>query len=355
MSSSSSSNPRTVLGERGSPATRIALVGCGAVSARSWVPALRQIGSVEVIACVDRERGRAEELASRLPGCRVETDWGAVVGDVDLAILALPHHLHATAGAAFLDHGRHVLMEKPLARSSAEVAHLLEASASGGGRLFVAQVRRLFPGYRFIREVLRAGLLGRLKKVSVEEGGVFGWPIASDAQLRAESAGGGVLLDTGAHVVDALLWWLGQLEVSACRDDAEGGIEAESEVTFRFDGGTGSLRLSRLRSLSNTARFEGEKASLTADVFGRWGRLQVDGGTVSMKGEFELPGHEAGTVALFREQLEAVRRALATGKDAWAVPAEEAAATVAFVEECYRLRTPWLEPWRMAADIGGQA
>jgi len=332
---------------------KMALVGCGAVAERSWVPALAASSEFEVVACVDVDRTRAAALAARFPGCRVETEWEAVATGVDAAILALPHHLHADAGVAFLSAGRHVLLEKPLAQDRAGGDRLLAAARSTGARLIVGQVRRFLPAYRFVHEALAAGVLGKVTFVRFEEGGRFGWPIASDALLRRETAGGGVLLDSGAHVVDALAWWLGELRPLTCTDDAAGGIEAESDVTFEFRGGLGEIRFSRLRELPNRVELAGSHATLEVDSFGRWGRLCSRSGTVLFDGRFERKGEPGGTVALFGRQLESFARAVRAGSDSDAVTGETARATLEFLAHCYELRSPRLGAWQTHGVAGG--
>jgi len=57
------------------------------------------------------------------------------------------------------------------------------------------------------------------------------WKVASDFMFRKE-AGGGVLADTGAHLLDLLLWWLGDYESVEYCDDAVGGVEADCELSY---------------------------------------------------------------------------------------------------------------------------
>lgn len=332
---------------------RLALVGCGAVAEKSWAPALAASDTCRVAVCVDVDRERAAALAARFPDCKVATEWGSAAAAVDAAILALPHHLHAEAGVVFLSAGCHVLVEKPLAQDRAGAARLVDAARATSARLVVAQVRRFLPAYRFVKEAITAGLLGEVAAVRVEEGSRYGWPIVSDAQLRRDSAGGGVLFDTGAHVVDALGWWLGGLRPLACTDDAAGGIEAESEVAFEYSGGKGEIRFSRLRELANRIELVGSGATLEIDCFGRWGRLRNASGSVLFEGRFECPDEPSGTVALFQRQFEVFERVIRDGADSDAVTGEVGAATVEFLLRCYEQRVPRRGIWQTHGMAGG--
>ena len=69
---------------------------------------------------------------------------------------------------------------------------------------------------------------------NVREGRVYDWPSLTDAPLRKESAGGGVLIDVGVHVLDSLHFCLGELAVMDYADDSFGGVEAEAEKVVHY-------------------------------------------------------------------------------------------------------------------------
>src|SRR5262249_31836253 len=86
-----------------------------------------------------------------------------------------------------------------------------------------------------------------------------------DSMFKKESAGGGVLIDTGSHTLDALLWWLGDVAQFDYADDAEGGVEADCEIHLTMaSGATGVVELSRTRELGNKVVIHGKHATLEA-------------------------------------------------------------------------------------------
>jgi nucleoside-diphosphate-sugar epimerase len=110
-------------------------------------------------------------------------------------------------------------------------------------------------------------MLGDIVSVDVRQSAGGRWPYASAAALSPE-AGGGVLLDFGVHLLDLLLWWLGDLRAVSARDDAQGGIETESEVELALANGAPLvLELSRGRDLRDTVVVECAHATVEIGVF----------------------------------------------------------------------------------------
>src|SRR4029079_2627700 len=111
-----------------------------------------------------------------------------------------------------------------------------------------------------VRNLLRDGLLGEIRGFDLRQGVIPRWPFATDFLLKKEMAGGGVLADFGVHVLDLLLWWLGDLNPTDYRADALGGVEWDCEMTLTTGAGiTGKVEISRTRNLRNTCVFEGER------------------------------------------------------------------------------------------------
>lgn len=328
---------------------RIALVGCGAVTAKSHLPALQRARDYfQCTAFVDVVAERAERLAAEMPGAVATPDLEAALSVCDAVILALPHHLHAEIGVRCLEAGKHVLMEKPLAPSVADCDRLIAAAVRTNRILGIGLVRRYLHGHGLAREIIQSGMLGGLTGFEVSEGGVYSWPMVSDFLLRRETAGGGVLIDTGAHVLDTLLWWLGELQLVSCHDNARGGIEADCELRLRTaEGVFGRVTLSRLRNLANTSIIRGERATLEIEQLGNGVTLRVGPRTMAVSGS-------AGTQTiadLFDRQLQAFRRAIDrdaiedAGNDVDLPEGQAGRQVVALIEQAYRQRQSHRESW----------
>ena len=319
------------------PPLELAIVGCGAITERAHLPAAVRLDGVRVAALVDARRERAEVLAEK---------WGvpravAALSELDLlpdaAIVALPHCLHAPVSLELLRQGVHVLVEKPMALTAAECDAMIRAAAEAGVRLAVGLVRRFHPVTRRVAEVLAGGVLGPLVSFDVREGRIFDWPATSDTLLRRATAGGGVLVDTGVHVLDLLLHWLGELEVLECREDGRGGVEAEAEVHLATAGGArGVVELSRTRALRNTIRIQGAQGTLEASFVTNEVTVRI--GAAAARRET----CESGDV--FGAQLADWVASIREGRPP-AVPGTEGRRSVALIEACAARSRPFLQPW----------
>ncbi|MBI4419846.1 MAG: Gfo/Idh/MocA family oxidoreductase, partial [Gemmatimonadetes bacterium] len=192
------------------------------------VPALAEHPGVrDRLVLVDRDLDRARGLAGAFGVTSVAADYRDVLGRVGGVVIALPHHLHFRAALDCLRAGVHVLCEKPLAESAAEVAELVAAAEQSHVTLAVNNTRRLFPPSRKVHELLSEGAIGAVRFLGFYEGAKYGWPSASGFAFGLRGTAKGVLLDLGAHVLDLVCWWLGcRPRVTAYADDSFGGSEA---------------------------------------------------------------------------------------------------------------------------------
>ncbi|HYC32349.1 MAG TPA: Gfo/Idh/MocA family oxidoreductase, partial [Gemmatimonadales bacterium] len=246
---------------------RLAVIGCGAVTERYHLPALLASPDVAVVAFVDPAVDRARALAGRVAGAIAAADPDEVAGTVDAALVAAPNAAHEAVTVPLLSRGIHVLVEKPMARTAAECDRMLAAAERSGAVLAVGHDFRHFPVARFARDLFASGIPGAVRRVDVRQSAGGRWPYASPAALSRE-AGGGVLLDFGVHLLDLLLWWLGDMRAVAYRDDSAGGIETECDAELRLASGAPvRLELSRTRNLRDTVVVECERATVELGVF----------------------------------------------------------------------------------------
>ena len=330
---------------------RVAVVGCGAIAAFHHLPAIAErarSGDLELALLVDRDRDRAAALARRFGVTAIESDWRAVAGRADAAIICLPNHLHRPAAVDLLGAGLAVLVEKPMALSAAEADAMIAAARSSAKPLAVGLEFRFFDASRAVGDLLRSGLLGAIRRVDMRVGVVSRWPFATDFALRRETAGGGVVADFGTHVLDLLLWWLGDWELLRYRDDAQGGIEADALLELRLGGAAATVELSRTRNLRNTCRIEGERATLEVGVWDPDPELRLHGAA-----GLDLAGHARRRGEGGMDFAESFRRQLADfiaavrGERPPFVPGAEGRRALARIDACYARRELWELPWTL--------
>ena len=217
---------------------RLAIIGCGAVVDELHLPSLRRLvrqGEVRVTALVDRSKIRLAQLKRIFHSAACFEDAATAFRSVgaDVALVASPPALHRAHVEAALLAGCRVLCEKPLATTVQHTTELVQLAEQQASLLMVGLTRRFFPCLATACDILRSGDLGGQVEFRYYEGGVYQWPIASDAPFRREVGGGGVLMDKGVHVLDALMWLFGPMSVVGSEDDAlVGGVEGNCRVTL---------------------------------------------------------------------------------------------------------------------------
>ncbi len=193
---------------------RLAIIGSGGIGEK-------RLGSIDqsdqVIACSDLVLERAERLAaiaSKRPGANkvlASADWNAVVSrdDIDAVIVATTHNALPQVALAAVKHGKHVLLEKPGATSSAALETVLAASRDHRTNVRVGFNHRFHPALRKAKELVDAGSIGPLMFIRARYG--HGGRLGYDREWRAkpEMSGGGELIDQGMHLIDLAQWFLG--------------------------------------------------------------------------------------------------------------------------------------------------
>ncbi|MBV9610519.1 MAG: Gfo/Idh/MocA family oxidoreductase, partial [Acidobacteria bacterium] len=298
----------------------------------------------------DRDQDRLRYLEGEFGLKKIgRTDYRECFEGTDAVILALPNHLHEQVGVEFLRRGIHVLCEKPLARTPEECRSLCNAAEASKAVLAVGFLTRFFPSTKLTKELLQQNFLGRLQSFDYEFGTDGGWSPFSGYNLSRAESGGGVLVVSGSHFLDRMLYLLGDARVVSYADDSRGGVEANAVAVFEVMANGSPLRgqvtLSKTRNLANRLRIVGEKGSLEVGE-GQKGSVYFypAGGTT----RHEITYAAEGIVAdYFAAQLDDFAHAVRNGTPPM-VTGEEATRSVAITEECYRRVTPLEEPWASA-------
>jgi predicted dehydrogenase len=339
---------------------RIAMVGCGAVTELAHLPICTNTADVRVVALVDTNLERAKKLAAEYSVPTVQATCEGLAGRVDAAIVAAPHFLHERISSDLLRQGIHVLVEKPMALTASECDKMIEAAEAGRAVLAVGLMRRFAPWVRFVKRAIGAGAIGKIQKFEIKEGSPYDWPVASDFFFRKETAGGGVLIDTGAHTLDLMLWWFGDPEKIEYFDDADGGVEADCEIHLSYSNGVvGRVDFSRTRVLGYRIQIHGDKGSMDIQPYKKapvtiaYGDSCL-GGTVTNPGNYlDISEHVPLMGSSFRDFVRAIRT-----KTIPTVDGCEGKRAVALIETCYAIRQPLAYPWaqnEMSESCGGVA
>ena len=187
---------------------RYGLIGCGEIG-RLRAEGLRR--SARVLAAVsDLDAARAAQVGAG--SAAVERDWRALIErpDVDAVIVSTPPSLHAEMTIAALRAGKHVLCEKPLARTTEECRAMMAAAQESGRFLATGFNYRFYPSVLKARELLDGGAIGNVVQIRSYTGysaTAHNHPWLHDAEVM----GGGSLRDNGIHLLDLTCYFLGDV------------------------------------------------------------------------------------------------------------------------------------------------
>jgi len=222
---------------------RLALIGCGLITANSHLPAALSSPGVKVVGLVDPVADRARALA-REYGIQpaVVTTVSDLTEQVDGAIIATPNSTHCDLALQCFAKGIHVLVEKPLAVSSDEGLKMVEAAGRARLTLAVGYSSRFRPCVDLLRELLSTGYFGRVTRFAHQAGTAGGWAPLSAYTLDRKTIGGGVLVVTGTHFLDRMLMLWGVPTRAELFHDGVTGPEANCTAIFEFGDSTNLLR-----------------------------------------------------------------------------------------------------------------
>ena len=211
---------------------KVGIIGVGAI-AHYHMLAIAGIQELTLRAACDKDSDRLDEFCNKYD-CRGFADYRDLLGDVDVAVVATPHALHYQAGIAALNHGCHVVMEKPFAVTMREGMHLLEKAKETNLKIVTAESMYHVPEVRMAREITDSGRLGRFISGSIINYKDYFASSRPGWFLEPELAGGGQLINVGVHRIAHARSVIGGEEISVkasvgffhpgCRVEGNGSV-----------------------------------------------------------------------------------------------------------------------------------
>lgn len=190
---------------------RIGIVGCGGIANGKHLPSLSKLPQVELVAFCDIVVSRAQDAAKTYgaEGAKVYEDYTELLKDASLDVIHVltPNDSHANISVAALEAGKHVMCEKPMAKTAADGRRMVEAAKRTGKKLTIGYNNRFRPDSQYLKKVCARGDLGEVyfaKAHAVRRRAVPTWGVFLDE----EKQGGGPLIDIGTHALDLTLWMM---------------------------------------------------------------------------------------------------------------------------------------------------
>lgn len=250
---------------------RWGIIGCGQIAYDRVIPALQLANNCQIVGLSDPDSARLEHAAAAVPGATTHSEIEGLLArpEVDAVYIATPNYLHAEQAIAAARAGKHILVEKPMARSAAEASEMVDAARDAGVQLMVAYMTLFNPAFLSAKRLISTGLLGEI--VSVR--GRHSYPIRPEAISSAAawrldpSHGGGPLMDVGVYSIFTLRELTGQrtaeLSATGTVKRLQGKTDYDSILfTFLLEDGTPGVIEANFTFTSSNYEIEGTRGRL---------------------------------------------------------------------------------------------
>lgn len=251
---------------------RVGLIGAK-LQGRRRASSIQSFPSTELAVISSAPMESARALADKM-GCEAVVGWEHVIqrSDLDAVVVCTPPHLHAQISIAAMKSGKHVLCEKPLARTLQEAKAMVEVAKANRVKLKCGFNLRHHPAIQRARELLHRRKIGGLSFIRCRYGicGRLGY----EREWRAspEIVGGGQLMEQGIHAIDLSRWFLGEFaDVAAFTANyfwKTEPLEDNAFILLRTEDGKIASIHSSLTQWKNLFSFE---------IFGYDGYIAVEG------------------------------------------------------------------------------
>ncbi len=194
------------------------------------------------VSIMERDARVAEDICSRYSISHVYTSIGeALNSNADAVDLVLPHRMHSEIAIEAMKHGKHVLVEKPIATSIEEGNAMISASEKYRKKLMVAEQYFFDSSVREVKKLISDGSIGSVSCIIVRK---QQFNASRNWRTKAEDMGGGALIDGGIHYVNTLIEFGGKpVSVQGFHKNISGRIEGEdtSAAIIEFESGANGI------------------------------------------------------------------------------------------------------------------
>jgi len=221
---------------------QVGFIGTGGISILHGKQ-LKELPEVNIAAIADISESSRESFVSQAsaPGVLQFSDYLHMLDNtiLDAVVICSPHTMHYQQAKDALQRDIHVLIEKPLACTSQETTELVALAEAKEKVLQVSYQRHFWPVYRYVKQTIDEGRIGKLTSVTASLH--QGWKQAFGGTWRLDPSmsGGGMLMDSGSHILDVLLWTTGLTpkEVSVKMHNQGTPVEIDSFTAISFEEG----------------------------------------------------------------------------------------------------------------------
>lgn len=194
---------------------KVGIIGCGGIANGKHMPSLKQLSNVEMVAFCDILEERAQKAAKEYgtPDAKVYTDYKELLKDESIEVVHVltPNREHAEITVDSLYAGKHVMCEKPMAKTSADAKKMCDAAKATGKKLTIGYQHRQKAESIYAKQYIDSGALGEIyyaNSYAVRRRGTPNWGVFLDE----EAQGGGPIIDIATHSLDLTLYLMNNYE-----------------------------------------------------------------------------------------------------------------------------------------------
>ncbi len=260
------------------PDVKWGIIGCGGIAA-TFVSSLRALEEGSVLAGASRTPGRALAFATKHGIARSYTDYESLVSDpdIDAVYVATTHNFHHDNVRLCLEHGKHVLCEKPLTLNATQAKELAGLAKAKNLFLMEALWTRFLPAIQQLQQLLAEGMIGDVQMVKADF--CIGQRLPAKHRLRNKALAGGALLDLGIYPISMASIVYGRPPVSiqgSAIMDKKTGVDEISEYRLDYgDGQTAELSASYSKKAPVDAVITGSNGFIRIPHFLGANELQI--------------------------------------------------------------------------------
>lgn len=190
---------------------KIGIIGCGSIATAAHIPAYSKNPDVEIAYFCDIIPQRARKAAQDHGSGLAVTDYRQVIEDPEVHAVSIctPNHLHAQIAIEAMGMNKHVLCEKPAAKTYAEALEMQRIQHETGVTLNIGVVNRFNDSVNRVKQYINDGKLGEIYHAYVSFRSHRSIPGLGGAFTTKEISGGGVLIDWGVHFLDIVMYCCG--------------------------------------------------------------------------------------------------------------------------------------------------
>jgi predicted dehydrogenase len=316
------------------------IIGAGNI-AKTMANAIKIAPNCQLCAVASKTPSKARKFADE-NGIENAYTYQKIVnsGEIDIIYVATTHNFHFDNARLALEHGKHVLIEKPFTVNAKEARELVRIAREKNLFIMEAMWVRFLPSLKSLKNKIQNDEIGEVKVFNISFGG-FVSP-EYEKRLKDPALAGGVTLDMGIYPISFVCYLLGELpiDIKSMTRFSDLGVDEISNYMFQFPAGClANISTSYNLKMRNEAKIYGAKGFIEFPQFGAGERFTIfrHEGTNKIKETIEVleNNHSNG----FIYQVEDVVRCIQEGKlESKIMPLNE---TIGIMEVMDKMRGEW--------------